>query len=246
MVPRSRHRGDALWGLQKERSGFRRPEERSGCPPPGGLRLVPRHRSARALARLFAAARLHINFFQPSFKLKEKRRGGAKVIKRYHAPATPYERALAHPAVDEAVKRRLHKMYCALDPITLLTQMREAQDELAAHHQSVEYRLDKESPGFSTGVSSKNLMHKSRRPPLLDVLTLSQSTNHTNPFPEMETLSKKCETRRELKVEVKSPCLPRPEESHDSSHRAVRVHYAARLRGSGVPPMARSNRQEER
>jgi hypothetical protein len=54
--------------------------------------------AARALARLFAAARLHINFFQPSFKLREKRRVGAKVIKRYHAPATPYARALAHPA----------------------------------------------------------------------------------------------------------------------------------------------------
>src|SRR6516164_4372554 len=40
--------------------------------------------AARALARLFAAARLHINFFQPSFKLKEKQREGAKIIKRYH------------------------------------------------------------------------------------------------------------------------------------------------------------------
>jgi len=53
--------------------------------------------TARVMARLYAAARLHVNFFQPSFKLKEKRREGAKVIKRYHAPATPYERALAHP-----------------------------------------------------------------------------------------------------------------------------------------------------
>jgi hypothetical protein len=88
--------------------------------------------ATRALARLFAAARLHINFFQPSFKLKEKRREGAKVIKRYHAPATPYERALAHSAVDEAVKRRLREMYCALDPVVLLAQMREAQTELGA------------------------------------------------------------------------------------------------------------------
>jgi hypothetical protein len=29
------------------------------------------------IARLYAAARLHVNFFQPSFKLKEKRREGA-------------------------------------------------------------------------------------------------------------------------------------------------------------------------
>src|SRR5882724_10244405 len=49
--------------------------------------------TARVMARLYAASRLHVNFFQPSFKLKEKRREGAKVIKRYHVPATPHERA---------------------------------------------------------------------------------------------------------------------------------------------------------
>jgi hypothetical protein len=51
------------------------------------------------MGRLYAAARLYVNFFQPSFKLKEKRREGAKVIKRYHPPSTPYERTLAHPKV---------------------------------------------------------------------------------------------------------------------------------------------------
>lgn len=86
--------------------------------------------AARALARLFAASRLYINFFQPSFKLKEKRRDGAKVIKRYYPPATPYERALAHPAVEQAVKQRLNEIYRALDPVALLAQMREAQMEL--------------------------------------------------------------------------------------------------------------------
>ena len=65
--------------------------------------------TARVMARLYAAARLHVNFFQPSFKLKDKRREGAKVIKRYHAPATPYERALAHPKLTKAVKRRLRE-----------------------------------------------------------------------------------------------------------------------------------------
>jgi hypothetical protein len=47
-----------------------------------------------------------VNFFQPSFKLKERRREGAKVIKRYHAPATPYARALAHPKLSKVIKRR--------------------------------------------------------------------------------------------------------------------------------------------
>jgi hypothetical protein len=44
--------------------------------------------TACVMGRLYAAARLYVNFFQPSFKLKEKRREGAKVIKRYHEPST--------------------------------------------------------------------------------------------------------------------------------------------------------------
>jgi hypothetical protein len=86
--------------------------------------------TADVMARLYAAARLHVNFFQPSFKLKEKRREGAKVIKRYHAPATPYARALAHPRLSKAIKRRLRETYRALDPVALLAEMRAAQDEL--------------------------------------------------------------------------------------------------------------------
>jgi len=86
--------------------------------------------TARMLVRLFAASRLHTNFFQPSFKLKDKRREGAKVIKRYHAPATPYARALAHPKLSKAVKTRLRELYRTLDPIVLLAEIRAAQTEL--------------------------------------------------------------------------------------------------------------------
>jgi hypothetical protein len=86
--------------------------------------------TARVLVRLYAASRLHTNFFQPSFKLKDKRREGAKVIKRYHAPATPYARALAHPMVTEAVKTRLREQYRTLDPVALLAEIRAAQEEL--------------------------------------------------------------------------------------------------------------------
>jgi hypothetical protein len=42
--------------------------------------------AAAALARLYAAARLHANLFQPGFKLREKTRVGAQVTKRWHAP----------------------------------------------------------------------------------------------------------------------------------------------------------------
>jgi Integrase core domain len=86
--------------------------------------------TARVMGGLYAAARLYVNFFQPSFKLKEKRREGAKVIKRYHAPSTPYERALAHPQLPAAVKRRLRDQYRTLNPVALLAEIRTAQKEL--------------------------------------------------------------------------------------------------------------------
>jgi hypothetical protein len=86
--------------------------------------------TARVIGRLYSAARLYVNFFQPSFKLKEKRREGARVIKRYHNPLTPYERALRHPMVSEAVKKRLREQYRTLDPVVLLAEIRAAQEEL--------------------------------------------------------------------------------------------------------------------
>src|ERR1700752_2857272 len=86
--------------------------------------------TARVMARLYAAARLYVNFFQPSFKLKEKRREGAKAVKRYHDPSTPYGRALAHPMATEAVKEQLRAQYRTLDPVALLAEIRAAQEEL--------------------------------------------------------------------------------------------------------------------
>jgi hypothetical protein len=103
--------------------------------------------TARVMARLYAAARLYVNFFQPSFKLKEKRREGAKVIKRYHSPSTPYERALAHPMVTEAVKKRLREQYRTLDPVALLAEIRAAQEELGN-------RIDRRAGGALRGTAA--------------------------------------------------------------------------------------------
>ena len=52
------------------------------------------------------------------------------MIKRYHAPSTPYQRALAHPKVTAAVKKRLRDQYRSLDPVALLAKIRAAQEEL--------------------------------------------------------------------------------------------------------------------
>ena len=86
--------------------------------------------AGESLGRLYASARLHGNLFQPSFKLKEKRREGARVIKRYHAPEPPVMRALAHASVSEADKLRLRGMLADADPVLLLAGIRASQMEL--------------------------------------------------------------------------------------------------------------------
>ncbi len=87
--------------------------------------------AAQALARLFDVARLYVNFFQPSFKLRDKIRVGAKVTRRYFPPATPCERLLAHREVSEETKAQLRQRQADLDPVKLIKDLRDAQAELA-------------------------------------------------------------------------------------------------------------------
>jgi hypothetical protein len=84
-----------------------------------------------ALAELHEVARLYVNFFQPSFKLKSKTREGAKVVKKYHVPTTPYERLLSDDRVTDECKIELRQAFSALDPVQLLSRIREAQRNLS-------------------------------------------------------------------------------------------------------------------
>ena len=74
-------KNDQAWVEQKNGAVVRRAV---------GYRRYEGLAAAATLARLYAAMRLFVNYFQPSFKLAGKARDAAKVRKRYHAPATPY------------------------------------------------------------------------------------------------------------------------------------------------------------
>ncbi len=63
--------------------------------------------AAAALTRLYAALRLFVNFFQPSFKLAGKGRDSAKVKKKYHPPATPHQRLMADTRTSDEVRRHV-------------------------------------------------------------------------------------------------------------------------------------------
>ncbi len=82
------------------------------------------------LSQLYEVVRLHGNLFQPSFKLQEKTRIGARVIKRYHPPVPPAARVLAHPDIAEDDKERLRALLETADPVLLFAGVRAAQEEL--------------------------------------------------------------------------------------------------------------------
>ena len=86
--------------------------------------------AATALGELHGIARLYVNYFQPSFKLKSKTRVGAKVSKTYEKPATPYERLIANERVSSACKDSLRQVFEGLDPVDLLNRIREKQRRL--------------------------------------------------------------------------------------------------------------------
>ena len=95
-----------------------------------GYRRLEGLQAATALARLYRSLRLFVNYFQPSFKLAGKAREGARVRKRYHAPATPYQRLLADARTSDEVRRDLEAIHATLDPVQLLSDIRHAQARL--------------------------------------------------------------------------------------------------------------------
>ena len=120
---RAYHKNDQAWVEQKNGAVIRRMvghERFSGVV------------ACQALSHLYQAARLYVNYFQPSFKLRDKSRDGFKVKRTYEPPATPCDRLLKHPAVDDQMKEKLQLQCKQLDPVKLLHRIRQGQSALAA------------------------------------------------------------------------------------------------------------------
>lgn len=115
-------KNDQAWVEQKNGSVVRRLV---------GYRRLEGTAAAAILVRLYTASRLFVNFFQPSFKLKEKFRVGGRTVKRYDPPQTPCARLLAAASTPPAVKARLVELLETLDPLRLLEEIRQAQHQLA-------------------------------------------------------------------------------------------------------------------
>jgi len=142
-------KNDQAWVEQKNGSVVRRNV---------GYRRIEGLAAAQALARLYAALRLFINFFQPSFKLASKTRMGALIARRYHTPQTPAARLLASDAIPDAIKARLRDVAETLDPLRLLDEIRAMQHHLAmladGEHPNLPVRRDEDLSDFLTSLAT--------------------------------------------------------------------------------------------
>src|SRR5215211_2379281 len=87
----------------------------------------------RQLGEVYRALRLYVNFFQPSMKLREKRRDGSALHRRYDRAQTPWQRLLASGVLSMEVAARLTGIFQALDPVRLRRQVETLLDALWRH-----------------------------------------------------------------------------------------------------------------
>ena len=88
--------------------------------------------AGQTVAHLYGAVGLYVDYFQPSFKLLNKNRDGATVVKRYSPPATPCDRFIHRQTVSARIEGEAGRTPRPLDSVALLPNITEAQ-VLVAH-----------------------------------------------------------------------------------------------------------------
>ncbi len=82
------------------------------------------------LARVYALARLHVNFFQPVEKLVTKHRVGARVHRVFDRAQTPYQRVCAAGVLSPPKRAELDALYHRLNPLELQRDLEVALERL--------------------------------------------------------------------------------------------------------------------
>lgn len=84
----------------------------------------------KTISELYRRLRLYTNFFQPSQKLVEKIRIGAKIKKRHDSAKTPYQRIMTCEHVSDNDKAALERQYMKLNPVALKKEIISLQKKL--------------------------------------------------------------------------------------------------------------------
>jgi hypothetical protein len=87
----------------------------------------------RQLGAVCRALRRYVNFFQPSMKLREKRRDGSTLHRRDDRAQPPWQRLLASGVLAEDATARLTGIFHALDPVRPRRQLEALLDALWRH-----------------------------------------------------------------------------------------------------------------
>jgi hypothetical protein len=82
------------------------------------------------LRRVYALARLHVNFFQPVQRLVTKTRTGARAHRVYDRAQTPYQRLCAAGVLSASKRAELEKLYQQLNPLRLRRELEAALEHL--------------------------------------------------------------------------------------------------------------------
>jgi len=84
----------------------------------------------QCLERLYYIVRLYMNFYQPTMKLLDKTRNGAKVHKVYEIAQTPYQRLLQSGVLSDSRQTEMTATYHGLNPVRLLKQINSNLEQL--------------------------------------------------------------------------------------------------------------------
>ena len=80
----------------------------------------------------------YVNFFQPTMKLYDKQRIGARVKKKYDTAKTPYQRLLISGILNEEQKEKLKILYETINPMELKRRINKLQTKL---RRTINYNL---------------------------------------------------------------------------------------------------------
>ena len=83
--------------------------------------------------------RSYENFFQATVKLKEKKRIGGHLHKKYEPAKTPYQRIIESDEVDETTKTRLKEQYLSLNPAELKQQIKKKLEVIIQTTKSIKH-----------------------------------------------------------------------------------------------------------
>ncbi|MFH1410635.1 MAG: DDE-type integrase/transposase/recombinase [Patescibacteria group bacterium] len=89
---------------------------------------------------LYRLVCLHANYYQPSMKLLSKERIGARVIKKYSKPQTPFERVMLDDSVSKSEKERIRDIQGQLNLVRLVQGIEKLKRELARKTKKVPVR----------------------------------------------------------------------------------------------------------